>query len=119
MIRLASLTNLVYTGLVALSLFLFGAKEQAVQALFGGGLVGLNLAALIWAFHKIFQKKSVAFAVAVIVFKYAALVLILFRLYHLGWKVDLGFLAGLSALFPALGTVAYRYLKQSEGNGSF
>ena len=44
-----------------------------------------------------------------IVFKYAVLIGLLFLLEQFGWRVNIGFLVGLAALFPTLGFIVYRY----------
>lgn len=77
-----------------------------------------NLAGIIWTFRKIFQKKSIALAAAVIVFKYAALIGLFVFLNSLGWRADTGFLLGISVLLPTLGFLAIQHINLGEENGS-
>jgi len=114
-----SLVNLVFSVAVTGLFYVFGTLHQAGNALFAGILVGVNLVVIIWAFQKIFNKKSIALAVSVIVFKYSILILLFAMLYKSGWQIDLGFLAGLMVLYPTLGFVIYGYFKKKEANDSF
>ncbi|MEQ1664252.1 MAG: hypothetical protein ABL927_02630 [Bdellovibrionales bacterium] len=109
-----SLINLVGTAVVFILFYSFGTLHQALNALFAGLLVGANLAVIIWAFQKIFNKKSVALAIAVIVFKYSVLILLFFALYKIEWQIDLGFLTGLMVLYPSIAYMVYGYLRKNE-----
>jgi len=97
---------------------LFFAAHQAIGCLFAGLLIGTNLAIVAWVLKKIFQKKSIALVVGVIVIKYAVLLGLFYLLYAFGWKANFGFVLGLSTLFLTLGYIAYKHNRYSEINGS-
>lgn len=101
--------HLVTMALIACPFFLFNASRYGWNSLFAGALVGLNLALIAWMLKRIFLKKSIALVTFVIVIKYALLVGILLLLEHFGWRMDMGFVVGIAALFPTLGFIAYRY----------
>ncbi len=96
-------------ALIAGLFFAINATQYAWNSLFAGFLVGLNLGLIAWTLQRLFLKKSVALVTFVIVIKYALLLGILLLLEHFGWRMDLGFVAGIAALFPTLGFIAYRY----------
>ncbi len=96
-------------AMTACPFFFFNATQYAWNSLFAGALAGLNLALIAWMLNRIFLKKSVALVTFVIVIKYALLVGILLLLERFGWRMDMGFVVGLAALFPTLGFIAYRY----------
>ena len=118
MILKVSLINWAYTAILTAGCLLFATPHYALSCFFAGSLVGLNLVAGIWSLEKLFQKKSVALAASVIVIKYAALLIAFITLYLVGWKIDFGFVIGLSALFPTLGFLTYKHLLKSETDGS-
>ena len=96
-------------ALIACPLFFFNAAHYGWNSLFAGVLVGLNLALIAWMLNRIFLKKSIALVTFVIVIKYALLVGILLLLERFGWRMDMGFVVGIAALFPTLGFIVYRY----------
>ena len=70
----------------------------------GSLLMFLNILVLIWAWRRIFVKKSIALAAGVIVLKYALLV---WTLYVLVQSVDpLALVLGISVFIPALFSMA-------------
>ena len=105
--------------LLAVACWGFGTMQQALSCLLGGSIIGANLVFIAWTLKKLFQKKSVALVAGVIVTKYAVLFGLIILLYLKGWQADFGFVLGVSAMFPTLGYLAYRYFNQSELNGSF
>jgi hypothetical protein len=119
MIRKLLLVNLMASLLFATAFLLIGTPQQAMNSLFAGLLSGINLAVIVWTLQKIFQKKSVAQAIWVIVFKYATLLGLFVFLYKLGWRLDFAFAIGLSAMFPTLGYLAYKYQTKNETNDTF
>ena len=119
MIRLAISIHLATTAALTGAFFVFGTPQQAFSCFLASLIVGVNLGIIAWSLSKIFQKKSIALAVTVIVIKYAVLLGLFVYLYKSGWQVDAGFITGLSSLFPTVGYVALKYIKSSEINGSF
>ena len=94
---------------LAAPFFLSNAARHGWNCIFAGLLVGANLLFLVWVLKGFLRKKSVALMTSTIVFKYAALIGLLFLLEQFGWRIDIGFLVGLAALFPTLGFIVYRY----------
>jgi hypothetical protein len=119
MIKQAISIHLTTTMLLSGAFYVFGTPQQALSCCLASVIVGANLGIIAWCLGKIFQKKSIALAVTVIVIKYAVLLGLFVYLYKSGWQVDAGFITGLSSLFPTVGYVALKYIKSSEINGSF
>ncbi len=103
------LFHTIAVALIALPFFWCDAARYGWNCVFAGLLVGVNLLLLIWVLKGFLQKKSVALMTSTIVFKYAVLIGLLFLLEQFGWRVNIGFLVGLAALFPTLGFIVYRY----------
>ena len=92
---------LIQLGLIIGGYFLaphIGAQQHTLSYLFGSGLVLANLLILTLAWSLILRKKLVALAVTVIVFKYAILGVIIYRLLQDSMITALGFCVGLSTL---------------------
>ncbi len=117
MIRQISLVGLTSTLVLAGGTWLVSTRQQASSATFGGVLVTLNILIIYWTIKQIFLKKSVALAIALIVFKYAILLSLFLLLYSSGWRVDEGFVVGLLAMFPTILVFVRKHLKSSEING--
>lgn len=112
MIRRISLVGLLASAVIAVGFLLFGAQQQAINSLFGSVVVTVNLIILTVVLNLIFVKKSFALALILIVSKYAGLILLLVLLYRSGWHADIGFVVGVSAMFPVLIVIARDYLKR-------
>ena len=86
-------------------------------ALLGYSIVAINFSAVIWAWSRIFVKKTIALAFAVIVFKYAILGLILYQII-VKFDVDIfSFAVGISTtaiLVIVLATKQYFSLSNGE-----
>jgi hypothetical protein len=117
MILQISLVGMVSTLVLAGGTWLVSTMQLAASALFGGVLVTLNLLIIYWTIKQIFSKKSVALAIALIVFKYAILLSLFLLLYRSGWRIDEGFVVGLLAMFPTILVFVRKHLKSSEQNG--
>lgn len=109
----------VVVVVLALLVFIFSSTQQSLNSLLGGALIGGNIVLIVWTMKRLLDKKSVALAAFVIVIKYAAFIAVLVALYAYGWRANFGFVVGLTAALPTVAWVAYRYLKQSENDGSF
>lgn len=82
------------------SVILYPAKgfDGAASFTMGCGLVLFNVLSLAWAWSRLFQKKLIALAALIIVFKYAILGTIIYKLLSLSWVDKLWLCAGLSSL---------------------
>ena len=69
-----------------------------------------------WAWSLIFQKKLVALAVGIIVFKYAILGIIIFTLVKLAWFDPLWFSMGVASLILSAITYALKEAKEGSKN---
>ncbi|MCC7404672.1 MAG: hypothetical protein IT288_09775 [Bdellovibrionales bacterium] len=88
--------HIAVTLVVVGGFILNNATQKVPAVVLGSGLMGLNWILLIWSWHQIFHKKSIALGVSVIVIKYAILGLILYQVITSGrWDVA-GFLVGIS-----------------------
>lgn len=119
MIKKATLASVTLTLLLAGLFMLYGTQKLATNCLFGGALSTSNLLLITWTIGKIFQKKSLALVSAVIVSKYAALIGLFVYLNLYGWRVDLGFVAGVATLLPAVLFMTVGHKKLGDENGSF
>jgi hypothetical protein len=119
MTRQISLVSAAVTAVLALLCWAIGTMHQAAGCVLAGTLMGTNLAIIAWALKNIFQKKSVALAVTVIVIKYAALLGLFILFYSVGWQINFGFIVGAASIFPTVGIVAYQHYSKSEQHGSF
>lgn len=117
MTRQISLVGLASTLILAGSTWVVSNAQLAMSAIYGGVLVTLNILIIYWTIKQIFLKKSVALAIAVIVFKYAILLSLFLLLYRSGWRIDGGFIVGLLAMFPTILIFVRKHLKSSEKNG--
>lgn len=103
------LFHTIVVAAISAPFFMRDAARNGWNCVFAGMLVGLNLLLIYWMLKRLFQKKSIALITSAIVFKYAALLGLLFLLERFGWRMNLGFAVGVAALFPTLGFVAYKY----------
>ena len=67
----------------------------------GAGLVFLNVVLLAWAGSRLMQKKRLALSILVIVFKYAILGAILYKILKTTWVQPMWFCAGVGTLMLA------------------
>lgn len=115
--QIAIIHSAILAVLVA-AFAVFGTMPQAVNCLFGGVLIGLNMIAIVWSMKRFLVKKSFAFAGLVIVTKYAVFIVAVALLYSRGWRADLGFVIGLTSALPSVAIAAFKFLKQNETDGS-
>ena len=109
MIKISATITFIFSLLIALACFFTLGKESALSALFGGGLMVLNLMGLWFVWRLIFLKKSIALVVVIIIFKYLILGLILLNLNQLLWMRPKGFILGLGSLiFGVIGVAVYK-----------
>ncbi len=72
--------------------------QSAASFAMGCGLVLFNVLTLAWAWSRLFKKKLIALAAGIIVFKYAILGIIMYKLLSLDWVDKLWLSIGLSSL---------------------
>lgn len=87
--------------LSTLGLALFGAQQYVASFVGGGLVVTLNFILIGFGWKMVFQKKRVALAVLIIVFKYAILGFIIYLLVKQPWLLPLGFAAGVASIMIA------------------
>lgn len=94
-----------------LALIVFGAVlwvpfgegwQNALSWVIGGAVVNANLMAISWAWKQILEKKLVALAVSLIVFKYAFIAGMLFVVVEQSWFKGLAFGAGVGSFIIVL-----------------
>lgn len=75
--------------------------HAAASFAMGSGLVFMNVVLLAWAGARLMQKKRLALSTFVIVFKYAILGVILYKILKTPWVHPLWFCAGVGTLMLA------------------
>ncbi|MGZ3773759.1 MAG: hypothetical protein ACXVCY_06965 [Pseudobdellovibrionaceae bacterium] len=76
----------------------FGAPQQAYSFIVGSLVILFSVSMLRLGYGLIFQKKLIALAIGIIVFKYAILGIIIFTLVKLSWFTPLWFALGVASL---------------------
>lgn len=101
------------------SLLLLEMAEQKGAASFacGSGLILLNVATLAFVWFQMIQKKLVAVSLTIIVFKYAILGVIIYKLLSFEWIQRGWFCVGLGSLVISTGVYAIFSSKKDEENG--
>jgi len=92
-----------------LLLLLVSTPNDATSYLIGSGLIQANFWLLWVGWSLIFKKKLVALSVAIIVFKYAILGVIIYRLLRQPWLSPLWFAIGIASF--AIAAVIYAFLE--------
>lgn len=100
------------TALGALLLAIFAASSQMVSFLVGSGLILLSFFLLGTGWALIFQKKLIALAVGIIVFKYAILGIIIFTIVKRPWFDPMWFAMGVASF--VLSAIYYAVMKSRE-----
>ncbi|WII73010.1 hypothetical protein QJS83_03880 [Bdellovibrio sp. 22V] len=95
------ITQIFVIALGGLLLGLFAAPPQAYSYMAGSGTIFLSFLLLAWGWGLIFQKKLVALSIGIIVFKYAILGIIIFKLTALPWFDTLWFAIGVASFILA------------------
>lgn len=104
--RIATLHALV-TSLGLMFWFLYGDGQKA-SAFTAGALLGLfHITVMVWCWQKIFRKKAIALAVAIIVFKYAVLGSVVYEVLTRQLVDPLAFMVGLGVVLPVVMLVGY------------
>lgn len=101
-------------GFVALGLLAFGISGEGISRIsfiIGSILASLQLGVMIWSWQRILAKKSIALVGAVIVFKYAFLGILIFRLLSQHWVDPLWFLVGLGTMIPSIAIGGFLEMK--------
>ena len=102
MIKYIATAIVIYSLLLASTLFYFFGAGFGVGALLGGLTVFVSVGGLALYWHLILAKKLIAFAALIIIFKYLILIGILWSVYSLRWISPIGFCLGLSSLIVSL-----------------
>lgn len=100
--------------LFSLLLHRFYNLEQAVWCILGGLTMLLNWWVLVWAWKRIFLKKSIALAVSVIVFKYSILGFIVYYAVTATKERPIGFVVGLSSIVLVMPVVALKHSQKHK-----
>ncbi|MGE5086751.1 MAG: hypothetical protein ACM3MG_10655 [Bacillota bacterium] len=104
--------QVLVTALGALILGIFAAPSQIVSFLVGSGLILLSFFLLGTGWALIFQKKLIALAVGIIVFKYAILGIIIFTIVKQPWFDPMWFAMGVASF--VLSAIYYAVMKSRE-----
>ena len=89
-----------------------GTERQILSTALGVAVIGLSLISLVWAWERIFLKKSIALAVSVIVFKYAILGTVIYIALNSQHVDELWFMIGLLSALPAV--VAFGFFASAK-----
>lgn len=106
------------TLLFALGIGYYIALHQAYSFIMGALVILLSFGLLGWAWGLIFKKKLVALAIGIIVFKYAILGIIIFRLVDQPWFKPLWFALGVGSFtFSAVFYAVKEALREGKEDG--
>ncbi|MGZ5278938.1 MAG: hypothetical protein ACXWC9_03295 [Pseudobdellovibrionaceae bacterium] len=72
--------------------------ESAASFAIGSGIILLNVLSLAFVFSRVIQKKLIALSISIIVFKYAILGIIIYKLLSLAWVDRIWLCVGLASL---------------------
>jgi len=72
--------------------------ESAASFAIGSGIILVNVLSLAFVFSRVIQKKLIALSISIIVFKYAILGIIIYKLLSLSWVDRIWLCAGLASL---------------------
>lgn len=111
-IQRACLDQFVISALLVGIAWYVGGQQQAASTALGALLMTFNLGALTWTWGRLFEKKSIALAGAIIVIKYAIFGVILFWITRQTWIQVLWLLAGVITIIPT----ALLYSLRSNSN---
>lgn len=107
-----SLSHWLIVGLFYLVSSGFGHQNPVLySAYISSAVIGISLLLLNWSLNQIFNKKLIAIAASVIVFKWALLFYIVYIMVHVGLN-SLGLGIGFSSI--ALSSLIWAVLKTSE-----
>lgn len=113
------LYQIVVTTLLSGLLFFLSAPHHSYSFLAGALTIFMSVFLLGLSWKLIFQKKLIALAVAIIVFKYAILGIIIFKLMKLPWFEPLWFALGVSSfILSALAYAIQEALREEKIDGS-
>ncbi len=100
--------------LSALAIGALGTPYHAASFAVGAGLMAFNVALLGWTWSRLFEKKSIAWTLLVIVIKYAILISSVFILSRTNWFSPLWMALGIASFILAL--VIYAVKKSLNRN---
>lgn len=114
---------LIYQALVTAVLggllLIFSAAQHSYSFVAGATIILISVLLLGISWKLIFQKKLIALAVMIIVFKYAILGIIIFKLMKLPWFEPLWFALGVSSfILSALAYAIQEALSEEKIDGS-
>lgn len=107
--------QMIITALGTIALGYFYAAQQAASFATGSLAIAISFGMMAIGYAMIFQKKMIALAVGIIVFKYAILGIIIFTLVTLAWFDPLWFSLGVASLVISAMAYALREALR-EGN---
>ena len=97
-----------------LILLTLGANQLIFQFILGAVIAGANLAVILWSAQQLLLKKPIALVVMVSVIKYSLLIGLIIVAIMARWKMDLGFILGLSTLLPSVCVISYYINKNGQ-----
>lgn len=98
----------LFSTLTVVIVLVLGGSQQAASAATGALLTTGNLGLLAWTWTRLFDKKSIAWAGAIIVTKYAILVGILYWILQQRWIQGMWFMAGVVTFVPTMFLIGWR-----------
>lgn len=112
--KIITLSHLFFALILGIFINFYFDRNCALSFLFGAGLIHLSYLALALSWSLIFQKKLIALAVILIIFKYAILGVILFQVVKLQWLDFLWFCLGIASFITAAITYAVIAARKKE-----
>ena len=102
MIKQVVLYHSLFSALFIGGALLFASPHHAISVALGCAVIGFNLPLVFWSWSRIFNKKSVALAAVIIVFKYAILGVIIYLVTSRPELDGASFLVGLISIVPTM-----------------
>lgn len=117
MIKIAAIINLILTFFLLLADFFQGHLDLALCHAVTSGLLTINLLGLVFVVHQLFNKKSIALPLLIIILKYPIIVAVIVYLSKQSWVTSIGVLT--SVLLFVLSFIAAHILLKVRGQYAF
>ena len=112
--KFISISHLIFALIIGIPTYFFIGNQQVLSFFLGAGLIHFSYLILAISWSLIFQKKLIALAVILIIFKYAILGVILFQIVKMQWLSLLWFSLGVASFVTAAFAYAVNVARKKE-----
>jgi hypothetical protein len=102
------LNQVLFSAVTVIIVGTFAGSQPAASAAAGAAVTTGNMGILAWTWSRLFAKKSIALAGAIIVTKYAILVAILYWILQQSWVQGIWLMTGIISFLPTMAVLAAR-----------